>query len=112
MHPRRAITVSGLLASTLLVTALVVTGFAAFAAYRVGDWPFYSHPDPQDLDVPFLHFAALFSFPIAIVTLLAGTVWLIGARAKWTKADAIVFLAAAALWCLATPGRLLNWLVD
>lgn len=112
MQPRRAITFSGLLASTLLVTGVVVIGFAALAAHRVGHWPFYSHPDPQNLKLPFLHIAALFSFPIAIVTLLAGMVWLIGSHTKWAKADVIVFIGAAALWCLATPGRLLNWLVD
>lgn len=112
MNLSRRIAFPGLLACSALSSSLIVVCFAAIATYRVGHWPFYSHPDPKDLGLPVLHIAALFSYPVGVLSLLAGLMLLIASPAKWSRADVVAFVAAGILWCVATPGRLFVWLID
>lgn len=97
-----------------MMTFAVPIVFAAVAFVRVGNWPYYSHPDPKDLRLPVLHVAALLCYPIALFSFLArglaAVIWLVGFR----KRDLLVFLIGAVLWLVGLPivGPLLGWLGD
>ena len=112
MKSSRSVSGSGLIATLALVAGLVVVGFAVVSLMRLGHWPSYGNPDPKDLKLPFLHIAALFSYPIGLLSVIAGLLWLMASPAKWSRANALVLGAAAIVWCCVIPGRLLEWLLD
>ena len=92
--------------------ALIV--FATIASARVGHWPYYSNPDPKDLRLPLLHALALFSYPVAFLSIPTCLAVVIRASATLRRRDIPVFAIGASLWAFILPvsGRLLAWLVD
>jgi hypothetical protein len=74
-----------------LLTFIAVIGFATVAAIQVGQWPHYANPDPKDLHLPLLHWAALVAYPLALVSI------------PWSARCASRFIAAA------RRGRVHGW---
>jgi hypothetical protein len=88
--------------------------FASIASKTVGHWPYYSHPDPKDLGLPYLHSLALFGIPIGLLSAFVGIIGLIGAHEQWRRWHIGIFVVGVLLWALnmGQVGRLLNWLLD
>jgi hypothetical protein len=97
-----------------LITCLVVVGFAAMAWHRVGHWPVYGRPDPKDLNLPWLHGAALISFPLAVVAIPLSLFVVICDYRSLERRDVVVFTAGTAGWAFLFPtmGKLFEWLID
>ena len=97
-----------------LVAFSALGGFATIARIRVGHWPYYSNPDPKDLNLPFFHVAALVSYPVALVSVPLGLLLVVLAWDTLRRRDVAVFALGSALWAffLPTTGRLFEWLID
>lgn len=111
---RSILTLSTVFAWIPTLTWLVLLAFAATAYFCVGHWPQYGQPDPKALGLPLFHGAALLSYPIALVALIAGSIWLCATARPWTKARIAVFILGGALWLVSLPktGPLLSWILD
>ncbi len=105
---------TGLICWMPLVAFFVVMLFASVAWRTVGHWPYYSHPDPKDLGLPFLHTLALFAIPIGLLSAFIGTIGLIGAHEWWRQWHIGIFIVGVLLWAsnMGQAGHLLNWLLD
>jgi hypothetical protein len=97
-----------------VLTFITVVGFAAIAANRMRHWPYYSNPDPKDLHLPFLHGAALLSYPLALLSIPIGLFVAIFGWSSLRRRDVIMFTAGTAAWAFILPitGRLFEWLID
>ena len=97
-----------------LLTFLALFGFAAIAWARVGHWPYCANPDPKDLNLPFLHGAALFSLPIGFVSIPACLLMVIAAWSSLKRRDVVAYTLGAAAWAFILPitGHLFEWLID
>ena len=96
------------------IAFLALAGFATVARVRVGHWPYYSNPDPKDLDLPLLHAAALLSYPIALVSIPACLFVVILAWNSMKRRDVFMVMLGVALWAFILPitGPLFEWLID
>jgi hypothetical protein len=96
------------------IAFVILIGFATIASIRVGHWPYYSNPDPKELHLPLLHAAALFSYPLALISLPIGLLIALLSFDSLRRRDIIVFTTGAAAWAFIFPivGRLFEWLVD
>lgn len=97
-----------------LAAYTVVIAFAAVAASRVGHWPYYSHPDPKDLQLPLLHRAAFFAVLIAHAALLAALCALVVRPQSWQPRHMALLLAGGGLWLFEAlrDQHLFIWLID
>lgn len=97
-----------------LIAFAVPNAFAAIARFRVGHWPFYSHPDPKELALREWHLASLLAFPVAALSLALGFIGFVVASGSARKSDLVIFGVGAALWAFTLPwtGRLFQWLID
>lgn len=101
---------------------LVLIAFASYSLFRLGHWPKYGMPDPEELSVSVLYFAAMLSMlvgtlavPFAAFTLGAafwGEGWRRERAATWLHAVAVLAFGAG-LWVFEwSDRRLFNWLMD
>lgn len=97
-----------------MITFASFMSFAIIGATRVGHWPYYSNPDPKDLRLPFLHGAALFSYPLALLMIPIGLGVVFLGWGALKRRDVIVFAVGAGAWTFMFPviGSLLEWLLD
>ena len=97
-----------------IFTFLALFGFAAIAWIRQGHWPYYANPDPKELDLPFLHAAALLAYPITMVSVPACLLVVIVTWKSLRRLDVVVFALGTSLWAFMLPitGPLFGWLID
>lgn len=106
-------TLPGAISWIPLAGFLVLIVFATNAYLRVGHWPYYSHPDPKELRLPWLRAASLLAVPVTLLSSLVGLVSLVASPHRWRKIHAILFLAGLGLWAsIFWPHNLLAWVAD
>ncbi len=92
-------------------------GFASLARVKLGVWPRYDQPDPQDLHWPFLDIPPLLMFllvPVALLVLLiiVSRRWIAGHRDWTTILVAIGSFTVLVLWLRLDPGGFIEWWLD
>jgi hypothetical protein len=97
-----------------VIMLLLLFGFATIAWKQVGHWPHYGSPDPKDLNLPFLHLAAMLSLPVGMVSVLACLVVVIAAWSSLKWRDIVAYAFGAVAWIVSFPliGSLGVWLID
>ncbi|MBK1879458.1 hypothetical protein JIN87_21410 [Pelagicoccus mobilis] len=103
---------------------LSLVGFALVSMGVYGHWPYYGHPDPKELEMPFLSgmvgflFVAAF-FLLPVVPLFIGAKVFVSWKAGWKEslgwvwASLVLYLAGVVLvvWDIQFFG-LINWMLD
>lgn len=97
--------------------------FALFSRLKIGHWPYYAHPDPKQLDAPFLHSITLFGFLLSFLAVVIAPLALVvaafidekepGIKKKIFFHTMAVYLLGISLWSLdISMGEFTNWLID
>jgi hypothetical protein len=88
--------------------------FAVVAYSKVGHWPYYSHPDPKELQLPLFHRTALLGVLLAHVGMLVGMLALVFSYRRWKTWQIAVFSLGCALWVLEVfrSEHVFTWLID
>lgn len=112
------------LAWTPVACHLTLVIFASVSFARHGHWPFYSHPDPSGLRLPWLYLLSILAVPTAWATLAANALAIVlhalGDRpGEWRERlpallhHAAILAFSVWLWMFEfRDRRLLEWLAD
>ena len=107
-----------------LVGYVMLVLLACLAAFNVGHWPYYAHPDPSELGLiaPFVIAVSLLSLISIPVLALSGlVVWLVKRRARvkfsLTRPMMGLYLAGVLVWGaewmrFAAGAGLIEWAID